>query len=127
MWLPLAWENIPQNTAELVVAFQFNELKRGANGAVASRLVSETIVGNLSPRHRELAVGMPPKESFIKHPHAEAFCPAPGQEIGIVFSVYAIPRQHRLKRYEAVGLATLTGLDEVALASGSLATLYGGP
>jgi len=126
VWLPLEWENIPRNTAEVVVALQFNELQHGANGSVTSKLVSEAIIGNLSPHHRELAVGVPPKGSFIKHHYAGGYCPPLHEESGIVFSVYAIPRQHRLKRYEAVGLATLTGLDEVALASGSLATLYGG-
>lgn len=122
IWLPLEWSKPPKKTAEQVLAVGFNEITREQN-AFVSRLVEVWLIGGLNPLRRRLSVGDLPPGAFMKAHHDDA-CPSGKAETNVVFAIFAMPPNQRVKTSEGIGLDTPVKLAENALAWGSMPTVY---
>lgn len=133
VWVPLEWGEVPKETAEIVIAIAIDRFRRSGN-AVSSRLVGEWFIGGLDSHRRRLGVGALPSGAFLgtHKPKTGSLCPKGHREIGLIFSVYAMPHTDSLgefegtagTRIEAGGLETIEALAADALASGTLSAVY---
>jgi hypothetical protein len=121
----MTWSEIPPGTAELVHAIAFDEVTE-MDHSVESKLVSEEIVGGLSPKLHGLQAGKPPTGAFIKHHSSAGYCPPQGRQSILVLSVFAMPAGHRLRKFESIGVATIKTLEDNALAWDVIVASYSG-
>lgn len=130
IWVPLTWDEVPDGTEEIAIAISVSRLTRTGDAQV-SALAGQWFIGSLDPHRRHLNTGpLPPGALFGVHsPGTGSFCPSKNQEIGLVFSVYAMPDidfgdELRKGRLEAGGVETVKALEDNALAAGLLSAVY---
>jgi len=125
VWFPLEWSPVPEGAAEIAIAIILRELRRTDKG-LESRVQTEWVLGGLHPSTRFVIPGRLPANAFLKG-HNVNFddCPSRSRDWGVVFQVHALSPENQLHEREAVGAVTIQGLEEVALASGSLSVIYG--
>lgn len=125
IWLPLKWGALPANTKELVIYIaRFDQPKGVPGGGAQASLISQQLIVGLKPSLHQLAVGKLPHGALMGYYEVGnatiSICPTKGSTQGVIFGLYALPRQQNITkgaqsgnllnklRSEAVALGTFT-------------------
>jgi phosphatidylethanolamine-binding protein (PEBP) family uncharacterized protein len=123
VWLPLEWNGVPQGTAELIIVIGVASVTRQPQSTV-SRLRNRWIVGGIYPGENRVTAGVLPRGAWMMPVNPNVSCPKSDSEVGIVFTLYAMPVLHSRQRYETATDAIVSRFRPSSIAADRVSGIY---
>lgn len=129
IWLPLSWNHLPPNTAELVVYIGgYGPEQITAKGTIVSPIIAGAIIAGLKPDIHSLKPGALPAGAIGVAARRIPVCPPRAHGGQFIIRVYALSYGHKVSRATLTSespLQLLENITEKAAGIGSLSARYG--
>jgi len=124
IWLPLSWNHLPPNTAELVLYIGgYGPRQITAHGTILDPIVAGVIVAGLKPGIHSLKVGALPATAIGVTAANTPACPPRVHGGQFIIRVFALPYRDRISRATLSSEEPLQLLENIAAKASSIGNL----